>query len=79
MVFNAQAMGGGWHGAGGDFGDKPNDDNFCINGLVSPDQVPNPFLFEVKKVHQNISTKLLDAQSEEVEIHNKFNFQEGKT
>ncbi len=59
---------------GGDFGDKPNDDNFCINGLVSPDRVPNPSLYQVKKVYQNISSKLIDAKTFSLEIHNKFNF-----
>jgi len=59
---------------GGDFGDKPNDDNFCINGLVSPDRVPNPSLYEVKKVYQDISSKLVDAKTARVEIQNKFNF-----
>ena len=39
---------------GGDFGDKPNDSNFCINGIIKPDRTPNPSLFEVKKVYQNI-------------------------
>ena len=29
---------------GGDFGDKPTDTNFCINGLVQPDREPNPHL-----------------------------------
>ncbi|WP_340110972.1 glycoside hydrolase family 2 TIM barrel-domain containing protein [Maribellus mangrovi] len=59
---------------GGDFGDKPNDDNFCINGLVSPDRVPNPSLSQVKKVYQNISVKLIDPQQGQLEIHNKYNF-----
>ncbi len=59
---------------GGDYGDKPNDDNFCINGLVSPDRVPNPSLYEVKKVHQNISCRLLDKEKRMVEVHNKHNF-----
>jgi beta-galactosidase len=59
---------------GGDYGDKPNDDNFCINGLVSPDRIPNPSLFEVKKVHQNISCRLVDARQTIVEMHNKHNF-----
>ncbi|MCG6191104.1 glycoside hydrolase family 2 TIM barrel-domain containing protein [Maribellus maritimus] len=59
---------------GGDYGDKPNDANFCINGLVSPDRVPNPSLYEVKKVYQNISSKLLDAESGRIEVYNKFNF-----
>lgn len=29
---------------GGDFGDTPNDLNFCINGLVWPDRTPHPAL-----------------------------------
>ncbi len=33
-------------GFGGDFGDTPNDANFCINGLVWPDRTPKPALFE---------------------------------
>ena len=57
---------------GGDFGDKPNDKNFCINGLVSPDRKPNPSLYEVRKVYQNITTKLLRAENLTVEILNKY-------
>ena len=34
---------------GGDFGDVPNDGNFCCDGLVHPDRQPNPSLLEVKK------------------------------
>lgn len=37
---------------GGDFGDLPNDGNFCMNGLVQPDRRPNPHLHEVKFVQQ---------------------------
>ncbi len=39
---------------GGDFGDRPNDDNFLINGLVAPDRVPNPHFYEVQYVYQPI-------------------------
>lgn len=39
---------------GGDFGDKPNDANFCINGLIGPDRVPNPHFHEVTYVYQPI-------------------------
>ncbi len=31
---------------GGDFGDEPNDRNFCINGLVWPDRTPHPGIWE---------------------------------
>ena len=37
---------------GGDFGDKPNDGNFCINGLVAPDRTPHPHYYEVQHVYQ---------------------------
>ncbi|MDE6023123.1 MAG: DUF4981 domain-containing protein, partial [Muribaculaceae bacterium] len=39
---------------GGDFGDKPNDLNFCINGLIGPDRVPNPHFYVVRQVYQPI-------------------------
>jgi beta-galactosidase len=31
---------------GGDFGDEPNDGNFCTDGLVWPDRTPKPALWE---------------------------------
>ena len=37
---------------GGDFGDKPNDGPFCINGLIAPDRKPHPHYYEVQKVYQ---------------------------
>jgi len=38
-----------WFAYGGDFGDMPNDANFCIDGLVFPDRIPSPGLIELKK------------------------------
>lgn len=40
---------------GGNLGDKPNDGNFCCNGLLAPDRTPNPHYYEVKKVYQPLS------------------------
>ena len=37
---------------GGDFGDKPNDGPFCINGLIAPDRKPHPHYYEVQHVYQ---------------------------
>jgi len=59
---------------GGDFGDRPTDWNFCINGLVQPDRKPNPHLFEMKKVYQNISVKMIKAEQGIIEINNEYNF-----
>ncbi|MBE6580667.1 MAG: DUF4981 domain-containing protein [Ruminococcaceae bacterium] len=35
---------------GGDFGDYPNDGNFCVDGLVSPTRVPHTGMKEYKEV-----------------------------
>ncbi|MDQ6793695.1 MAG: DUF4981 domain-containing protein, partial [Chloroflexota bacterium] len=35
---------------GGDFGDTPNDGNFCLDGLVWPDRRPKPALWEHKQL-----------------------------
>ncbi|MFX1442578.1 MAG: glycoside hydrolase family 2 TIM barrel-domain containing protein [Promethearchaeota archaeon] len=59
---------------GGDFGDEPNDKNFCINGIVMPDRRPNPALYEVKKVYQNIKIYPVDLIKGKVDIHNKYQF-----
>jgi beta-galactosidase len=39
---------------GGDFGDEPNDGNFCVDGLVLPDRTPKPALYE----HQALAAPL---------------------
>ncbi len=39
---------------GGDFGDRPNDANFCINGLIGPDRIPNPHFYVVRHIYQPI-------------------------
>ena len=59
---------------GGDYGDKPNDDNFCINGLVQPDRKPNPHFYEVKKVYQNVSVRAVDLEKGQFEIENEYVF-----
>ncbi|MEE0654525.1 MAG: glycoside hydrolase family 2 TIM barrel-domain containing protein [Bifidobacterium criceti] len=35
---------------GGDFGDRPNDGNFCVDGMVAPDRTPHSGLDEFKNV-----------------------------
>ncbi len=59
---------------GGDYGDFPNDGNFCCNGLVQPDRTINPHLNEVKKVYQNIKVTPIDLERGLVMIKNKYNF-----
>jgi len=59
---------------GGDFGDQPNDGNFCCNGLIQPDRKPNPHLHEAKKVYQNIAVHPVDLAKGLVEVQNKYVF-----
>jgi beta-galactosidase len=59
---------------GGDFGDQPNDGNFCLNGLIQPDRRPNPHLFEVRKVYQNVKVTPVALPQGKVKVENKFFF-----
>lgn len=60
---------------GGDYGDEPNDGNFCCNGLVQPDRSPNPHLLEVKKVYQRINTTHDAEQPGVLAVTNAFDHQ----
>jgi len=61
---------------GGDFGPEgtPSDDNFCCNGLVTPDRKPHPGLFEVKHWYQYIRCKPVDLVERTVSIKNWYDF-----
>jgi len=59
---------------GGDYGDNPNDGNFCCNGLVGPDRKPNPSLYEVKKVYQRIHVTPVDLRAGVVSVENEYDF-----
>ena len=56
---------------GGDFGDVPNDRNFCINGLIGADRVPHPHYFEVQKVYQPVAFGGARIREGIVEIKNR--------
>ena len=51
---------------GGDFNRfDASDNNFCDNGLISPDRVPNPHMYEVGHFYQNIWTTPADLSKRE--------------
>ncbi|KAM7476902.1 hypothetical protein LguiB_024145 [Lonicera macranthoides] len=54
---------------GGDFGDAPNDLNFCANGLVWPDRTPHPAIHEVKYVHQPIKVSFSEGVIKLINTH----------
>lgn len=60
---------------GGDFGDKPNDGMFCMNGILFPGHKPKPGYFEVKKVYQNVGVKAVDITKGQIEVFNKNYFE----
>lgn len=59
---------------GGDWGDNPNDADFCANGIVSADRTLQPEIYEVKKQYQNIKMSPVDLLNGEIEIKNNSLF-----
>ncbi len=61
---------------GGDFGPAgtPSDDNFCCNGLVTPDRKPHPGLQQVKHVYQYIHCQPVDLANRAIEVKNWYDF-----
>lgn len=57
---------------GGDFNRFDGHDfNFCDNGLISPDRVPNPHMDEVAYYYQNIWTTPVDGKDKTFEVYNE--------
>ncbi|MBR1609263.1 MAG: DUF4981 domain-containing protein [Kiritimatiellae bacterium] len=58
-------------GYGGDFGDFPNDVNFCCNGMVNPDRTPKPQAWDAKHVFQPLAFELADAANGVLRVANR--------
>lgn len=59
---------------GGDFGDVPNNSNFCLDGLIFPDRTPSPGLLEYKKVIEPVQVTDVDLSQGLLEITNLYDF-----
>ena len=59
---------------GGDFGDSPNDGNFCINGLVRPDWTWTAKCYNTKKVYQPLEWSAVSGKSNVFQMKNKLAF-----
>jgi beta-galactosidase len=63
---------------GGDFGDRPNDGNFCLDGVVWPDRTPKPVLWE----HRQLASPVRGHASHEdvlegrIELENRQAFRD---
>ena len=65
---------GKWLAYGGDFGDKPNDDNFNCNGFVDALRNPHPGAYEIKHAYQNVNCEAFDFKTGTVKVRNGFLF-----
>ena len=67
---------GNFYGYGGDSGESPNDNSFCVNGLVSPDRDVQPELYEVKYQYQSVWFSTDDSMllGETIDVYNENNF-----
>lgn len=59
---------------GGDFNEKINDGNFCIDGLLFPDRTPHTGAFEMKSVYRPIRVKPVDIEKGVFEFVNTYDF-----
>ncbi len=59
---------------GGDFGDEPNDGNFCLDGLVYPDRTPHTGLLELKQVLAPVRFEAVDLLRGMIKITNLYDF-----
>lgn len=59
---------------GGDYGDYPNNSNFCIDGMVRPDHTPGPGLLELKKIIEPVRVEALELEKGEIKVTNLYDF-----
>lgn len=52
----------------------PNDDNFCVNGLISPEREIQPELWEIKKGYQNVEMRSIAPKQGTIAVTNRHLF-----
>ena len=72
------AEGNVFYGYAGDFNryDVDKDQNFCNNGLISPDRVFNPHAYEVQHIYQSIWASPADLAEGTVSVFNEYFFRD---
>jgi hypothetical protein len=62
---------------GGDYNKyDPSDNNFNCNGLISPDRIPNPHMYEVGYEYQNIWVQPVDLMAGKIKVKNEYFFRD---
>ncbi|MDR3335734.1 MAG: DUF4981 domain-containing protein, partial [Treponema sp.] len=59
---------------GGDFGDEPTDYDFCLNGLLFPDQTPKPAMAECKQVFAPLRLLPIPGKPFSFTVENRYDF-----
>ena len=70
-LLKTDSSGTTYYAYGGDFGNKLNDGNFCINGVAAPDGRPKSAMFECKHVFQPIDCELISKNPAVLKIRNR--------
>lgn len=73
-IEQTHASGQKYYAYGGDFGDVPNNGNFCLNGVFASDRTPNPHAWECRYIFQPASFETVDAAQGLVRITNRHSF-----
>ena len=57
-LYKKDGLGREYLAYGGDFGDRPCNENFCTNGIICGDRTPSPKMQEVKYLYQSFRFQL---------------------
>lgn len=60
-----------YYAVGGDYGDKVNAGNFCLNGIIASDRTPKPQIEECKYIYQPITFEAIDLAKGKIRIKNR--------
>ncbi len=61
---------------GGDFGERPHDGSFCLNGVVGPDRRPHPVAHEHRKLAAPVAVEAVDAERGRLRLRNRQDFRD---
>lgn len=78
VIIGQTADGKPKYGYGGDFGERHNDGNFCMDGLCYPDRTPHTGLLEAKQVYRPVRVSAGENSGEFV-IKNYLVFEDAGT
>lgn len=73
-ILRKDELGREYYCYGGDYGDFPNNGNFCIDGLLMPDRTPSPGLMEYKQVIAPVELSKRPGREREIFLKNCYDF-----